>query len=374
MADERYQWLDQDAAEQLLRGEPVDAADDHARGQAERLSEALGAARAQAAAPVAGTELPGEAAALAAFRAARAATPAGVGAGAADRIELGRVRLAPVAAPARRWGRSLRYGLAAAVAAVTVGGVAVAAGTGVLPLVGPAPASSVTAGESPDPLVSKEPGIRQDPEAPPTGPGGGDGTPGVSPSAGTTAPSTQGPDGDGTSTPEPGRTTTDTGSTGKGDTGATGGTAGTDLRSKKIKACRDYRAGKLDIAGRDRLTRDLRNGDTLRRYCDRILAGGTGASGGTDAPKGGTKDTSDGDTKDEDRDGSGDTGRDGKGRDGNDAAGSGDARNGGGRDSAPLSAALPLGSPTGTDTGITARITAGTPAGITAQARVPLPV
>ncbi|MEX0173242.1 hypothetical protein MRBLMG1_006006, partial [Streptomyces sp. LMG1-1-1.1] len=81
MADEGYQWLDQDAAEQLLRGEPVDAADDHARGQAERLSAALGAARAQAAAPVAGTELPGEAAALAAFRAATAAraaaTPAG---------------------------------------------------------------------------------------------------------------------------------------------------------------------------------------------------------------------------------------------------------------------------------------------------------
>ncbi|MFJ5828597.1 hypothetical protein [Streptomyces sp. NPDC093089] len=376
MADERYQWLDQDAAEQLLRGEPVDAADSRARGQAERLSEALGAARADAATPVAGTELPGEAAALAAFRAATAARAAATPAGAADRVELGRVRLAPVAAPARRWGRSLRYGLAAAVTAVTVGGVAVAAGTGVLPLVGPAPAGTVTAGESPGPVAPKEPGIRPDPEAPPSGPGG-DGTPGASPSAGATtvAPSTQGPDGHGTSTPGPGRTTTDTGSTDGGDTGVTGGTAGTDLRSRTLKACQDYRAGKLDAAGRDRLTRDLRSGDTLRRYCDRILAGGTGASDGTDTPKGGTKDTSDGDTKDEDRDGSGATDGDGKGRDGS-AAGSGDARDGGGgdRDSLRLSAALPAGFPTGTDTATTAGTTAGTPAGTTAEARLPLPV
>ncbi|MEX0168737.1 hypothetical protein, partial [Streptomyces sp. LMG1-1-1.1] len=298
-------------------------------------------------------------------------------AGAADRVELGRVRLAPVTAPARRWGRSLRYGLAAAVAAVTVGGVAVAAGTGVLPLVGPAPASSVAAGESPDPLASKEPGIRQDPEAPPSGPGGGDGTPGASPSAGTTtAPSTQGPDGHGTSTPEPGGTTTDTGSSGKGDTGTTGTTGTTDVRSKTFKACQDYRAGRLDTASRERLTRDLRSGDTLRRYCDRILAGGTGTSDGADTPKGGTKDTSDGDTKDEDRGGSGDTGGDGNGRDGNDSGGSGDARNGGGggRDSVRLSAALSVDDPAGAGAGTTAAITAGTPVGITAETRVPLPV
>lgn len=46
MADERYQWLDQEAAERLLRGEPVDLADDLARSRAERLAEALEIGRA----------------------------------------------------------------------------------------------------------------------------------------------------------------------------------------------------------------------------------------------------------------------------------------------------------------------------------------
>lgn len=193
MADERYQWLDQEAAERLLRGEPVEAFDDRVRAQAERLAEALGTARTPAVPSAAHTELPGEAAALAAFRKATAERAAAAAASAVSAPaasvgrtavgDLGRVRLAPVTAPARRWGRSVRYGLAAAVAAVTVGGVAVAAGTGVLPLVGPSPASSVTAAETTDPRVSEEPGIRQDPETPPTEPGAGDPTPGSSPSA-----------------------------------------------------------------------------------------------------------------------------------------------------------------------------------------------
>ena len=45
MADERYEWLDKDAAERLLRGEPVEAADEHARTQAARLSRALDGGR-----------------------------------------------------------------------------------------------------------------------------------------------------------------------------------------------------------------------------------------------------------------------------------------------------------------------------------------
>lgn len=53
MADERYQWLDQEAAERLLRGEPVDAVDDHARSRAERLAGALDAARVPAVPPAA---------------------------------------------------------------------------------------------------------------------------------------------------------------------------------------------------------------------------------------------------------------------------------------------------------------------------------
>lgn len=73
MADEQYAWLDKEAAEKLLRGEPVDPADGRPCQDAERLAAALGDA-ARTALPATG-ELPGEAAALAAFRAAPAAPP-----------------------------------------------------------------------------------------------------------------------------------------------------------------------------------------------------------------------------------------------------------------------------------------------------------
>ncbi|MCX4982996.1 hypothetical protein [Streptomyces sp. NBC_00572] len=381
MADERYQWLDQEAAERLLRGEPVDAVDDHARSQAERLAGALDAARTPAVLPAAHAELPGEAAALAAFRKAaaeRAAAPVAAGpAGRTERAELGRVRLAavPSSAPSRRWGRSFRYGLAAAVAAVTVGGVAVAAGTGVLPMVGPAPASSVTAGETTDPLVSEDPGIRQDPETPPTRPGGDDPTPGASPTAGdatgTTAPPTGGPDGHGTETrgpgtPKPGTSTpgasTDTTGTGPGGTskesGGTGGDpGGTKSWERVAKACREYRSGKLDATGRQGLMNTLRAGETLRRYCDRILGGATSApeDGGKDSGKDDSKD-SDGDAKDD--------GKPGDGRDG-DRGDSGGDTGGGGTDRRDTAL------PSAPDS---ARLTAVLPLGIGVTARVPLPV
>ncbi|MFB7587936.1 hypothetical protein [Streptomyces sp. NPDC056169] len=307
MADERYQWLDQEAAERLLRGEPVDALDDPARTEAGRLAEALDAARTPSIARAGQAELPGEAAAMAAFRrttAERAAHAAHAEhtarGGRTERADLGRVRLAPVAAPARRWGRSLRYGLAAAVAAVTVGGVAVAAGTGMLPMVGPEPATSVTAGESPDaPVVSESPGIRKDPEAPSVAPGGGEHSPGSSPSPGTSSfpaspsasgsPSLSMPPGT-RRTPDPGRTT----SRPAGGKSADGSTA----KEKALKACRDYRAGRLDSAGNRQLTSTLRSGETLRRYCDRILgSGGTGAS--ADPQEDGKKDDG---TKDDGKD------------------------------------------------------------------------
>ncbi|MEU7253325.1 hypothetical protein AB0A87_35185, partial [Streptomyces sp. NPDC045251] len=70
MADEQDRWLDRETAEILLRGESLEAVDPAARDRAERLAEALGALTAP---PVpASEELPGEAAALAAFRKARA--------------------------------------------------------------------------------------------------------------------------------------------------------------------------------------------------------------------------------------------------------------------------------------------------------------
>ncbi|MER6095265.1 hypothetical protein ABT154_05285 [Streptomyces sp. NPDC001728] len=377
MADERYQWLDQEAAERLLRGEPVDTVDDLARRQAERLAKALDTARTPDLPPAVRTGLPGEAAALAAFRKTAAARSAAAKAGATtartDRVnraghaDLGHVRLSPVTAPARRWGRSVRYGLAAAVAAVTVGGVAVAAGTGMLPLVGPAPASSVTAGESADPLVSSHPSIPDDPGAPPVRPGGGDGSSGASPSAGTgtstTAPPTGGPDGRGTGgTRAAGGTTAGTGEESGGtgeDSGGTGKDKGTDpgttlARDKAVKACRAYRSGKLDATGRTQLTGSLRKGETLRRYCDRILGGGSGtaAGSGQDGSKDDPKDDSQGDNgdkgtgrdTDEHASGGGNSGNgdknDGKGNSGNSNSSGNSGRAAG--TAAGLTAVIPL--------------------------------
>lgn len=74
MADEQYRWLDRDTAERLLRGELLDTVDATARDRAERLAEALETLSAELAVPAPdGAELPGEAAALAAFRKARGA-------------------------------------------------------------------------------------------------------------------------------------------------------------------------------------------------------------------------------------------------------------------------------------------------------------
>ncbi|WP_326800057.1 hypothetical protein OG946_35630 [Streptomyces sp. NBC_01808] len=170
--DDRNTWLDQRAAERLIAGEQLDAgpalppAD---RDTAERLAALLDTA-ARAARPALDTELPGEQAALAAFRAARAAGPLEPARGeeaAGDRAPGGRaangravngravngsrpgcevgvprrpvpaeqvVRLAPSAAgaaPARRTPRRLRrLRTAAAVTAAgcVLGGVALGAG------------------------------------------------------------------------------------------------------------------------------------------------------------------------------------------------------------------------------------------------------
>ncbi|MGW0302786.1 hypothetical protein ACWDYK_39790, partial [Streptomyces anthocyanicus] len=93
MADEQDKWLDRETAEFLLRGEPLEGADPAVRDRAERLVAALGAL----APPVpAGEELPGEAAALAAFRKVRAeqadasaGVSAAVGHGVVGGVDLG---------------------------------------------------------------------------------------------------------------------------------------------------------------------------------------------------------------------------------------------------------------------------------------------
>ncbi|MFF0199208.1 hypothetical protein [Streptomyces sp. NPDC005017] len=173
MADEQYGWLDRETAERLLRGEPLDAVDADARAQAERLADALGALSSEPA-PTS-TELPGEAAALAAFRSARAGRPAvlaehadassaprragGAGTPDAGLFRLGASRRAP---GGHRWVRPLRYALAASLAVGMVGGVALAAGTGVLPTpfddAEPGPASSVSTAAPPRlPTVTPSP-------------------------------------------------------------------------------------------------------------------------------------------------------------------------------------------------------------------------
>ncbi|WP_228917516.1 hypothetical protein [Streptomyces sp. DH20] len=172
MADERYRWLDAEAAERLLSGESPQAAGPPAGDQAERLAGVLRALSAPP--PTAGDELPGEAAALAAFRKSRdertgqadSAPHTGHGAGPAD-ADVGLIRLrAPrtgrTGTPdgARR-PRPARLLLAAALAAGVVGGTAVLAATGLLRTPfddsrsGPAGAATTTHPQSP--LISPSP-------------------------------------------------------------------------------------------------------------------------------------------------------------------------------------------------------------------------
>ncbi|MFF8607445.1 hypothetical protein ACF06X_16040 [Streptomyces sp. NPDC015346] len=322
MADERYEWLDLEAAERLLRGEPVDPVDDHARAQAQRLADALAAARPIILPRPAEAELPGEAAALAAFRKATAERAAAAASAAAapspvTSAELGGIRLAPES-PARRWGRSLRYGLAAAVAAVAVGGVAVAAGTGMLPFHrdAPTPAGSVSAVDTPEPRLSGSPddgGLGTEvPSVPPTGEGRSPGAstspatpPAVAGSGGTDG--TSGTGGKSGGTPEPGQTK------GYPDQGGEAAVAA------RVKDCQDYRAGRLDDSGVRRLVKEARSGETVQRFCDRVLSGGSD-TGGT---SGDTRDGSTGGTS-----GGGSSGDKGDGKGDDDSAGEGDRAGG----------------------------------------------
>ncbi|MEV0025401.1 hypothetical protein AB0H45_24910 [Streptomyces atroolivaceus] len=296
MADEQYEWLDADAAEMLLRGEPVEPVGDHARTEARRLEAALGALRIPG---PPGGELPGEAAVLAAFREAsgggkRMAGEAGpAGLAGQDALHTVRIGTGP-AAPRRRprWSRPVRYGLAVSLAGCALGGVAVAAGTGMLPAPfgghgSPVPATSVSAAASPEELETEVPDAREPapppsgtpraprPPAPPDAPEGG--------TAGGDGPAGQ--DGGGTPDRE------DTGR----DSGTTGGTQdGTDGREvpgdrspaevykKSVKACRDYREDALSPEDERRLLRLADGERNLDRFCDRLLNpadrdGGSGA-------------------------------------------------------------------------------------------------
>lgn len=285
MADERHEWLDGDAAERLLRGEGVEPGDERARAEADRLSALL---RSLAPNEPASTELPGEAAALAAFRKARPE-------GAPDAEALGVVRVGRIAqarrAPRRRRFAPVRLGLAAALACCALGGVAVAAGTGVLPgpfafdEQDPTPASTVSAEVTPGPIATSP--SRSLPPGSPTpdrhGPSTGPGTPGDS----SHSPSPDGSAADGTG---------DTGKNGSPQPGGDNDGTGSGQWLAGAADCRDYRSGKLDQDKRRSLESAAHGPAAVKAFCDLLLDGKGGKPGGAGGgPGDGGKDKGKGD-------------------------------------------------------------------------------
>ncbi|MEU7186947.1 hypothetical protein AB0B79_18425 [Streptomyces sp. NPDC039022] len=283
MADDRYNWLDEEAAERLLRGEPAGSPD--GTGAAE-LTALLNAAAAAGRDTGQDAPLPGEEAAVAAFREARgqASTAADVTAAGAA-VEAARApRGNPGAATRRRFGRPLRRGFMVALAGCALGGVAVAAGVGVLPTpfhsgTGPAPATSVSAAESPGPLATDDTGTATDgttrmPD--PTGPG----TDRPEPlNTGDGKDSRTG----GTRTPAPGQSTPGqdpTRGTGNGDGGnrpddPRGGPDSEEKNRLGVMFCRTYESGRRSVLGQDtlrRLERAAGGPDKVHAFCRQYLA------------------------------------------------------------------------------------------------------
>ncbi|MEV5978139.1 hypothetical protein [Streptomyces sp. NPDC052114] len=328
MADEQYQWLDRDAAERLLRGEPLEGVDPHVRAQADRLAQALGALTADEAAAADGAEardraatpggahaafldaafadaprtesatrsvtgaeageLPGEAAALAAFRAARSGAPqrtkatsrtapyatSAHEAAAGETVRLARAGARP---QPTRWGRPVRFGVAAALAACMVGGVAVAAGTGVLPSPfsrhdDPGPATSASSAETP-----------QEPSATPSDDAD-------EPSEDLSPDETAVPDGHDEPSREPASSSPpEAEADGGQDTGPTRRPVGEqpqrrdeakDWYRKVVTACRAYRSGELQGEKRRRLEEAAKGAARVEEFCGRVLGGsGTGGDG-----------------------------------------------------------------------------------------------
>jgi hypothetical protein len=310
MADDRYSWLDEDAAERLLRGEPVDAAvgseDACARTQAERLAVALADVLAEAACnrmpgpraeaedgltagELPGGELPGEAAAASAFRKA-VEERKGVTRGRSTREDSARPspggppkdpkplhtsRIARVVGPLGSWcmgDRSLRVGLAAGLAGCVLGGVGIAAGTGVLPFGGehgkPMPEQSVSAATAePNP---SDPSVAWDARQP-------------SPAPHETSPSGEGRQGSGAWGEAGG-----SGSLRDGydsEPAESGGRSSDATQSARdgvrgrhddelkgaVAQCRTYEAGALDRRTKQRLEQAAGGAARVDRYCGRLL-------------------------------------------------------------------------------------------------------
>ncbi|MFD7666170.1 hypothetical protein [Streptomyces sp. NPDC059788] len=279
MADDRYDWLDEEAAERLLRGEPAGSPD--GVGAAE-LTALLDTAAAAGRGTSGDAALPGEEAAVAAFRQARGDAPAPAAAPTAT-DGMAAVRTPRGAGPAtRRLGRPLRRGFMVALAGCALGGVAVAAGAGVLPTpfrggTGPDPATSVSAAESPGPLATDTTGTatdgatrmpdpthgadRPDPLITDNGSDGGNSTP----------------------TPDPGRGTPGPDATGGGTTGDRGNRPDDpkgkpDAKEKRrlgVTFCRTYESGKRSVLDQDtlrRLERAAGGPEKVHAFCRQYLS------------------------------------------------------------------------------------------------------
>ncbi|MFG2618321.1 hypothetical protein ACGFXC_11920 [Streptomyces sp. NPDC048507] len=308
MADEHNAWLDRAAAEELLRagtGPVAPGADPRARAEAARLRAALGSLTP----PSSGAgELPGEAAALAAFRAARArratapgavrAAAPGTGAARAGGAGEPLVDLAPippVRIPAQRRGSTAaRFGLVAALAGVAVGGIAAAAGGGLLDRVthhtaGPAPAVSVSADPDPEPAADTA-GPTLVPQLRPTPERGGESPlppgPGVSRPPGTDTRTL--PDAPAAGLAQPSGAPTagmgfGAGTDGSRDKltdklngGAAAGGRDHDKGSGQGKAadlCEAYRSGRMNDDRRERLSKLAGAPAKIARFCEALLDG-----------------------------------------------------------------------------------------------------
>ncbi|MEV0603380.1 hypothetical protein AB0I82_29365 [Streptomyces sp. NPDC050315] len=290
MADDRYSWLDKNAAENLLRGERVDAAGGFG---ADELNDLLSAAAVAGTRPSAEAPLPGEEAAVAAFRqvssgrSTRDTAAAGGAARASAEDGIPVVRSVPRGGASRtaeraRFGRPFRRGLAVALAGCALGGVAVAAGTGVLPSPfqggHPGPSPSVTSAATPSLLESQGPDADSSDDAAQS--------PDASPDSSSPARPTSPDASDGGSTP---------GREGTGDSSTLplpeltpgGGGLNTDKakrRAAMLALCRDYEAGRTSPKDRQRLERTMGGAEKLHTFCKQYLQqnGLTGGLGSSD--------------------------------------------------------------------------------------------
>lgn len=295
MVDDRYGWLDEDVAERLLRGEPLDFADGSGRrgrrrrwspedrAAAERLAAVL-ARVAESGRPGANGRLPGEQAALTAFRAAQETTSRASAAEFAAESPFGGRRERRRSGVVRRL-RSLRLSVVGAVAACALGGVAVASSAGVLP----APSSFI-----PDTGGNRSPSVGATSSAPPTGGedgsaaegGKGSGKDGKDDDSGKGGKDTKG---------EGGSIGTDPDLPGRGVIGDINGQLppnNADTEAVLDELCRDYLAaqtgtGPMPGQGRLRVLEQAAGGaQAVPAYCSNRLGTGTGTPGG--ATGGGT--------------------------------------------------------------------------------------